>query len=317
MKNYCKNYLLFILIFIVSLSLWSKPKFFVHNRYGALIKIDVASAFEKKLPRIKGPNFEDIKEEYLIDEFDNRLLTTITEENDKKIILSFYEKNSDNSKYILKVKKIFEKKIEFGIEVNRVSNTKELEPLRIILMKYNKDNEMLTGLDEHGTPMPHNFSRVFEAKTKANFDIHIAWGVKFDNFKNVNNDDIGAITLDFGIMLSNFSMPSLEILVKYNFILQNYPFFEPYVGGLIYGGFIDGFPIGISAVGGMDFFPLYYENIAQNKDLDLSVELRMGTVLFCPVYFDSGLNTEGIWKKFKWLAEAGIFAGFGYLGNSF
>ena len=109
-------------------------------------------------------------------------------------------------------------------------------------------------------------------------------------------------------------MPSLEILVKYNFYIDDYPF-EPYIGGVLYGGFLDGFPIGLNLIGGCDVFPMFYEDRDDNKKFYLSGELKVGAVLYAPIYYDTGLNTEGIWKKLSLLAEGGFYLGYGYIWN--
>ncbi len=191
------------------------------------------------------------------------------------------------------------------------------EKLRMIFMNLNKDNEMSTGLDEHGAPSPHNFPRVFEAKSKSHFDIHFVWGVKFDPIKS-NGVEIGYVTLSFAFNLTNIVMPSLEVVqVKYNFMLFDknnlqYPV-EPYIGGALYGGFLDGFPIGFNLIGGCDIFPMIYENRADNKNFFLTGELRLGMVLYSKTYYDTGLNNEGIWKKLSLLFEGGFYFGYGYI----
>lgn len=291
--------LLFLILILIPFA-YSKNSFYIRNQYGALIKVDIGSAFEKKLPKKKGPTLKEVPREMEIDKFENEFLNTITDDADKDKLLQAYTKNETENKYIIKP---------------QYENIVELTKIRNILMYYNKDNEMLTGLDQHGTPMPHNFPRVFEAKTKANFDIHFAWGVKFDNFYTAEDVKLGRMFLGFSVNLTNFTMPSLEIMVKYNFYLPDYPV-EPYIGGLIYGGFMDGFPIGFSALGGADIFPFHYEDRVDNRNFFLSGELRVGTVLFAPIYFDTGENTEGIWKKLTLLGEGGFYAGWGYVWDN-
>jgi hypothetical protein len=352
MKIYLKLFLLSCLIAFSQNYTWSANKFFIHNSDGILVKVDVASGFEKKLPKNKGPRVDQIPYEITKDKFENEIIKSLDDKGDNKnFINSVYSFDSVKKVYIIKdlsddlskIRRLYNDFIKYDLGINyipefskfafensvitRISDQNEktffddvykikknkyilkirwndLEKIRAILMFANKDNEMLTGLDESGTPMPHNFSRVFETKSKANFDISFDWGVKFEN----------NVTLGFALKLTNFTMPSLEFLVKYNFNLKNYPF-EPYVGAVLYGGFIDGFPIGLNAIGGLDIFPLTYENVSYNKNLYLSSELRLGAVLFCPVYFDSGLNNEGIWKKLKILAEGGFYIGIGNIFN--
>ena len=290
-----KKAAIFVFSFLIlSEMIFAKNSFFILNRDGILIQVDPASAFETKYPKKPGPSA--VFKEISIDEFETKLLPTITEDADKQILTDSYSKNEAENKYVLK---------------NEKDNKKDLLIIRNILMKYNKDNEMYTGLDQHGAPSPHKFPRVFEAKTKANFDVFFVWGVKFDNFY-LNNVKLGNMMLGFSLNLTNFVMPSLEISLKYNYFLYGYPF-EPYIGAALTGGFIDGFPIGLNIIGGADIFPMNNENRPDNRNLFVNAELRLGAVLYSATYFDTGLNTEPIWKKLAWLAQGGLYTGIGYV----
>lgn len=357
---------IFLITFIVFLpsTLYSNHRFFLQNMLGDLIKVDIASGFVGKHPKIKGPRTDQIPLEFKIEEFENDILAKLDNQADKEYLKELYiidntsktyklkDEVSENITKIKKVHNIFVQNLiapsylksvsiySFENDIkNKISNVEEREfvmsvyvkdkfkyilnidlkdpeKLRGIFMNLNKDNEMLTGLDEHGAPMPHNFARVFEAKSKSNFDVHFVWGIKFDFIRNTDKVEIGYITFGFSINLTNFVMPSLELMLKYNFIIYGYPF-EPYVGAILYGGFIDGFPIGLSAIGGCDFFPMYYEDRIDNKNFYLTAELRIGAVLYSRIYFDSGLNNEGIWKRLDVLGEGGFFFGYGYIFKNY
>ncbi len=182
--------------------------------------------------------------------------------------------------------------------------------LRSLLLKYNEKNEIYNGLEASGSPMPHNFPRVHNAKSKAHFDIHIAWGV------NIKNDAIpGNLNVGFSINITNFTMFSLEVInIRYNFELNDYPF-EPYVGFTLYGGYADGFPIGFNLLGGIQVYPLsiHMDSIDLNRTLFANGELRLGPVIYVPMYYDTGLNTETIYKKIGVLMEGGFYTSIGYI----
>jgi hypothetical protein len=165
---------------------------------------------------------------------------------------------------------------------------------------------METGIDKYGAPSPHRFPRVFNPKTQGAIDIQFCWGYRFEDPANPNTN----ATLEFSLSLVNFVMPSLEILVKYNFIIPDNPTISPYIGGVLYGGFIDGFPIGLSFLGGTDIYPTYYRD--QKTNFYLLAEARLGAVIFSRKYFDTGSNSDGIWKKIGVLAEGGFYFGTGY-----
>ncbi len=357
--------ILFMLLFILTtLPIHSRNRFFLQNRLGDLIKIDVGSAFVPKYPKIKGPRTDQIPLEIESADFDKMLGTISYDGESISLLKKYYKLDEKTGKYSLdpdaaarvkKLKRIYEiftnnyiaLSYEKQINADRFENfvlpkitdaddnsfiksvyeekdkmyylsfdVTDLEKLRFIFMYLNRDNEKMTGLDQSGAPSPHNFPRVFEAKTKSNFDIQLAWGVKFTNIKNMDNVDIGYITLGFSLNLTNLVMPSLEIQLKYNFILYGYPV-EPYAGAVLYGGFIDGFPIGLSAIGGADVFPLFYEKRKDNKNFYLTGEFRLGSVLYSKIYYDTGLNNEGIWKKLGILMEGGFYFGYGYIFDNY
>lgn len=282
------KFVLIMIVLCVTLpsALLADGKFFIQNRYGFLVKVDPASGLVPKHPLKKGPTPEEVPDELTIEEYEE--MYSKLGKKERKVLEEGY--TLDGDRYVLAVDR---------------SDKKAFEKVRWLFMLLNEDNEMLTGLEQHGTPMPHKFPRVFEPKTKANFDIHIGWGVKFENGNY-------PITLGFSVNLTNFVMPSLEIMLKTNFIIDGYPI-EPYVGGVLYGGFLDGFPIGLSAIGGVDAFPRFYETGTDNKNFFVSGELRLGAVLYSSVYYDSGINSEGIWKKLSLLAEGGFYFSYGYI----
>lgn len=294
-KNSIFKIVLMLILFILPNLIFAKNSFYVLNRYGILIRVDPASGFVPNNPKNKGPRLDELPEGMAIEEFERFVNDKITDEEDRIIMNEFYEKQEN--KYILKSGK----------------SNKELTVLRNVFLKYNKDNEMNNELGQNGMPMPHKFPRVFEAKSKAYFDVHIAWGVKFDNFTTNNGETkLGNMALGFSVNLANFIMPSLEIMLKYNFYLPDYPV-EPYIGGLIYGGFMDGFPIGINVIGGVDVFPTHFEPVYENRNLFINAELRVGPVINVPIYYDTGNNNEGIWKKIGVLIDGGFYTGIGYI----
>lgn len=348
-----KRLLVLFIIMIIPFQFYAKNRFFFLSRVGNLIKVDIASGTVFKYPKNKGPRLDQIETQINIEIFENKVLAKIIEPYYKKFLLDHYSKDEALGNYILndlqkdieiliKLHNVFlNNNIGFTYEVKipaykfektilgkKISNNEdadllknhykkkknnyylnvnwqEAEKLREIFLVLNKENELYTGLDQHGAPSPHKFPRVFEAKSKSHLDIHIVWGVKFTN------------DLMFGVSvnITNFVMPSLEFMLKYNFNVPDYPF-EPYIGGVLYGGVLDGFPIGLSVIGGCDFFPLYTEDISQNKNLFLEAELRLGAVLYAPIYYDTGLNSEGIWKKLSFLGEGGFYFGTGYVWNN-
>lgn len=250
--------------------------FFLKGRSGVLVKTDIRSGFKKNLPTKKGPTNEEVPREYDISSFE-ALLEKV--DADEKIILKDAYK-LEGEKYLLDESLVNE--------------------VRAILLKYNKDNEIPSGLLDHGMPMPHRFTRVFNPATKVNIDISFVWGYRFEN----------NVALDFAVNLTNFIMPSLEVGVSYHFELPDEYGFEPYLGGVLYGGFLDGFPIGLSLVTGLDFFPMY--ETEDDKQFFIGPEFRIGTVWLTEVYFDTGLDSEGIWKEFNFLGEAGFYFNAGY-----
>ena len=335
--------LLSVIIFnLVLFSIFPDEGFFIHNRDGILIKVDVASGVTLDYPEKKGPGPEDVPETMGIEEFEKEYVSKITDEKDFDFINEVYLKDEQNGIYVLKndlvpgqipvsvvkssvlgnlnvpekkyLNKFYKKKTGYYILKNTVNYddqtliSQKLVPFiaRGIFLYYNKDNEMETGLDKYGAPSPHRFPRIFNAKTQGAIDIQFCWGYKFEDPADPN---INA-TLEFSVSLTNFVMPSLEILVKHNFVLPDNPTISPYIGGVLYGGFLDGFPIGLSFLGGTDIFPDYYRNGTTN--FYLLAEARLGAVFFSRQYFDTGSNSDGIWKKLGVLAEGGFYFGTGY-----
>ncbi|HBD93775.1 MAG: hypothetical protein A2015_00720 [Spirochaetes bacterium GWF1_31_7] len=254
--------------------------FYLKGRSGILVKTDIKSGLKKNYPIKKGPGEDEVPKILTSEDFDS-LVNTITHENDKKAFENCYEKVDDS--YLL------------------ISNDVSTKIARGILLKYNNNNEIPSGIDDHGTPMPHRFPRVFNPKTKVNIDFCFAWGYRFKE----------NVSLDFSFNLTNFIMPSLELGVNYHFDLGDSYNFEPFIGTLIYGGFIDGFPIGFSLAGGLDFFPVIKDD-KMTKNFFIGPELRIGTVWFTDIYYDTGVNSEGIWKNFNLLGEAGFYVNSGY-----
>jgi hypothetical protein len=333
MKNIILVFLLFSAFYV-----FSEEGFYLQNRSGILIKVDVESGLKQNNPKKAGPGFKDVPLQSPVKDFEKDFLSTVTKETDRLFILEAYQKDENN--YILKTDFIPEKLYISIIKQNILKNinvpeknliqkfykpdvskefyilkkelnedekiiiSTKLVPLfvRVIFLQYNKDNEIETGIDFSGSPSPHKFPRVWNPKSKAAIDIHFVWG-----WKDIANS---GVTLGFSVNLTNFIMPSLEIMVKYNFKLNDYKFVEPYVGGALYGGFMDGFPIGISALGGTDIYPTY--QVDGKTNFFISGEGRLGGVLYSKTYFDTGENTEGIWKKLSGLAEGGFYFNTGY-----
>lgn len=337
--------LLVILISILLVSqTFSEEGFFIQNRDGVLIKVDLETGLKLNNPEKKGPGIGEEPKEIDAAVFEKEYLDTITDETDKNFILEAYEKNTEKNQYILRTDYVPEKikisviktgilgnlnvpekrflsdfyKIDnksgfYNIKKNLSDDQKKsiasgLMPLlaRMIFLQYNKKNEIPSALQDSGAPSPHKFPRVFNPYTKGAIDIQFCWGYKF---QDTVNPDLN-VTLEFSLNLTNFVMPSLGILLKHNFIISDNPTFSPYIGGMIYGGFIDGFPIGLSFLGGSDIFPTYLKDGKTN--FYLLAEGRIGVVIYSKLYFDTGSNADGIWKKIGVLAEGGFYFGTGY-----
>jgi len=233
-------------------------------------------------------NLRTIKKSY----FENTILPKLTNE-EKDLFNKNYKPNELN--YIL------------DIDWDAIGKAAEL---RSVLLKYNEKNEIYNGLEASGSPMPHNFPRVHNAKSKAHFDIHLAWGV------NIKNDAIpGNLNIGFSINITNFTMFSLEVInIRYNVEIHDNPL-EPYLGFTLYGGYADGFPIGFNFMGGVRVYPLsiHLDSIDENKTLFATGELRLGPVIYVPLYYDTGLNTETIYKKIGILMDGGFYTSIGYI----
>ncbi len=137
------------------------------------------------------------------------------------------------------------------------------------------DESIYTGIGEYGATVPHGFPRVLESKVGPYGEMIFNWGYKFPK----------VFTLGFGFLLSNFVMPSLMFDFKFSFIEDK--LIRPYMYLGIYSGLFDGFPIGITAGGGMDIF--------LTNNFFLLVEGKLGTEIFVSRYYDDGINSNPIW----------------------
>lgn len=157
------------------------------------------------------------------------------------------------------------------------------------------DNSIETGLGQYGNTNPHEFPRVLEAMTGTYGDLSVIWGYKFPKL----------FYLGFGFMLSNFVMPSLVFDFKFSFREEHK--IRPFVALSLYGGFLDGFPIGVTALGGMDIF--------FTEDFFLLVEGKLGAEIFVRHYYDDGNNANPIWHFDTVSAYGliGINVGVGYI----
>jgi len=333
----------FFTVMFISLTffLFADEGFFLQGRTGILLKMDVEKGLTKKKMDKIGPNYDEIKGSYEKNYFVTEILSIIKDKADLSFINSIFKLDNSGDNYILENEKplvvfyssILKKNILLNINnvekgylknykldkknnVYRIINENDPEIIqksinaskvlvRILLLYYNSDNEQYSGIDSFGMPTPHKFPRTFDPYVKPNFDIHFVWGYRFVN----------DLILGFSINLTNFIMPSLEISLKYNFANTGLKGIEPFVGAAIYGGFLDGFPIGFSALGGMDFLGESMGLTEHSANLYLSAEMRLGAVLYSEIYFDTGNNAEGIWKKFNVLAEGGFYFSSGYRWN--
>lgn len=329
-----RRYTIVFLFLLISIQLFSnnQHRFFIQGRSGVTVKIDPKSALTPIRPEKKGPTLEEIPREMNSSEFEALYLDKVTDKADRAFVEGAYQLDLSTDTYKLRSDflptKIYASIIDKSTGNNLIREQKrilaeyyaydfktktyrlrkegdayEIIPiiLRIIFLWYNDDNLTPSDFLQPGAPSPHNFPRVFNARTKANFDLSFSWGVRFDN----------NVTLGFAFMLTNFVMPSLEIMVKYNFPFQNLPI-EPYVGGVLYGGFIDGFPIGLNALGGVDYYPLFSDAHRKGHN-SISGEARVGAVIYTNRYYDTGRDDEGIWKEFQILAEGGLYLMTGYI----
>jgi hypothetical protein len=188
----------------------------------------------------------------------------------------------------------------------------KLEKVRGVFLHLNGANEIpMDFVENYGTPMPHNFPRVHFAKSKALVDIQLAWGARIENPSVPGNFTVG-----FALNIQNFTMFSLELITfKYNFKVPGVDIIEPYVGFALYGGYADGFPIGFNMLAGFDIYPVddFITGGFEDHSFFVSGEVRLGPVLYIPTYFDTGLDTETIYKKAVFLIENGYYFGVGYI----
>jgi hypothetical protein len=165
---------------------------------------------------------------------------------------------------------------------------------RIIDPEKHMDNSIPTGIGQFGVADSHGFPRVLESKVAPYGDMIFGWGYKFPK----------VFTLGFGILLSNLVMPSLMFDFKFSF-RENLKI-RPYVFASFYGGLFDGFPVGLTAGGGIDFF--------LNDHFFLLVETKLGAEIFVSRYYDDGINSNPIWHWDSTYAYGvyGIYIGLGY-----
>ena len=176
----------------------------------------------------------------------------------------------------------------------KVDIASALSSKRIIDPAKDKTNGIPTGIGHIGTTDPHGFPRVLEALTAPYGELQLNWGYKFPKI----------FTLGFGFLLSNFIMPSLVFDFKFSF--REDKRIRPYAALSIYGGLFDGFPIGLTAIGGIDIF--------LNEHFFFLVEAKLGAEIFVSLYYDDGNNANAIWHFDSTYAYGvfGIYVGLGY-----
>jgi len=138
-----------------------------------------------------------------------------------------------------------------------------------------RNESIYTGMGEYGATMPHGFPRILEGKAAPYVENIFFWGYKFPK----------VFSLGFGILLSNFVMPSL--MFDFKFTLTEKYKVKPYLFADIYGGLLDGFPIGITGGGGID---IYFTD-----HLYMLLESKAGVEIFVARYYDDGINSNPIW----------------------
>ena len=151
-----------------------------------------------------------------------------------------------------------------------------------------------TGIGEYGATTPHGFPRVLEAIAAPYGEMIFFFGYKFPR----------VFSLGFGHLMSNFVMHSLMVDFKFTFIEDKRV--RPYATLGIYGGYLDGFPIGITAAGGVDIF--------FDDHFFFLIESKVGAEIFVARYYDDGINSNPIWHWDSVYAYAlfGIYLGVGY-----
>lgn len=165
---------------------------------------------------------------------------------------------------------------------------------RVIDSTKSEVNAIPTGIGYIGMTDPHGFPRVFEALVAPYGELQFNWGYKFPKI----------FSLGFGVLLSNIIMPSLMFDFKFSF--RDGKKVRPYTALSIYSGLLDGFPIGITAVGGIDIFI--------NKHFYFLIEAKLGAEIFVHLYYDDGNNANAIWHFDSTYAYGvfGIYVGLGY-----
>ncbi len=158
----------------------------------------------------------------------------------------------------------------------------------------NNMNNIPTGIGQYGSADSHGFPRVLESKVAPYGELYFMWGYKFPK----------VFSLGFSIFASNFVMPYLTFDFKFSF--KEKDIVRPYAFLSAYGGLFDGFPIGITAGGGID---IYF-----NEHFYLLVESKIGAEIFVSSYYDDGINSNPIWHWDSTYAYGvfGIYIGIGY-----
>jgi hypothetical protein len=157
-----------------------------------------------------------------------------------------------------------------------------------------KSESIYTGIGQYGATVPHGYPRVLESNVAPYGDLIFDWGYKFPKI----------FSLGFGLMLSNFVMPSLMFNYKFSFLEDK--MVRPYTFVGFYGGLFDGFPIGLTAGGGIDIY--------LTKMFYFLVETKLGTEIFVSRYYDDGINSNPIWHWDSVYAYGlfSIYIGFGF-----
>ncbi len=155
-------------------------------------------------------------------------------------------------------------------------------------------NSIPVGIGEYGVADPHKFPRIIEPKTGIYGDMTIFWGYRFPK----------VFSAGFGFWMSNLMMPYLTFIHKFSFNeekrIQPFAFIE------LYGGFMDGFPIGITGGGGVDVFI--------NDHVFFLIENKIGSEIFISRYYDDGNNSNPIWHWDSLYAYGvySLYIGIGY-----
>lgn len=152
-----------------------------------------------------------------------------------------------------------------------------------------------TGIGYYGATSPHHFPRIIEPMTGLYGELSVFWGYRFPRL----------FSLGFSFMLSNMVMPFLTFEFKFSFRQDKK--IQPFTALYLHGGVLDGFPIGVAALGGIDIFV--------NKAFYFLIELKLGAEIFVRNYYDDGNNSNPIWHFDTTYAYGvmGLSLGFGYV----